>query len=429
MIVKLSPLVITMTLLTWSNTSTQAQELFEYERKPIDYHNQQANNAITRLQRQVDTGTLSLPFSNSHGYLQAFLEQLGISPTSQSLVFSKSSQQFRRITPARPRALYFNDHTYVGWVQGGDIIEIITADPLLGTVFYTLRQRDVLRPQFERDKGQCLQCHGHRRTKDVPGPVIRSLFTEASGQPVFNLGNYVSDHTSPFSQRWGGYFVTGRHGSMLHMGNATVDRNTSRDDIDLRPGANLTDLSTRMNTRPYLTSHSDIVALMVLEHQTQMQNLLTVAHFEERRGRYYDRALQRDEDDPSDLTRRRIGRAAEAVVRYMLFVDEFPLRSAVSGTSGFSEEFSRRGPRDPQGRSLYQLDLKTRLFKYPLSYMIYTKAFKQLPPMTAAYVSQRLHDVLTARETDDTFPHLDLETRQAILEILRQTHPGLAKNW
>ena len=213
------------------------------------------------------------------------------------------------------------------------------------------------------------------------------------------------------------------------MGNMVVDRNTPLEEFDYQPGANVTDLSSLVNTRPYLTRHSDIVALMVLEHQSQMQNLITQAHFEEIRGKYYDSALSREEGFQSDFTKRRIFRASEELLKYMLFFDEHPLSSPVKGTSGFTEEFSARGPHDKLGHSLYQLDLQTRMFKYPMSYMIYTEAFKHLPPLTLAHLSRRLQEVLTAESTDDEFSHLDLETRKAILKIARETCPLLTRNW
>ena len=421
--------LLVLSLLFGWQAAAEAQGLFNFERKPIDYHNQVAKNPVSQLQEKILSGKVQLEYQGPRGYLDSFLKQLNVSKTTQALVFSKSSLQLHRIAPPRPRAIYFNDSVYVGWVQGGDVLEIIASDPSLGTVFYTLRQQDVPFPRFTRDRGQCLQCHANRRTKQVPGPVVRSLFTEPNGQPAFNLGTFVSDHSSPFSKRWGGYYVTGTHGTMLHMGNMVVDRNTPPGEFDYQPGANVTDLSSLVNTRPYLTRHSDIVALMILEHQSQMQNLITQAHFEEIRGKYYDAALNRDEGFQSDFTKRRISRASEELLKYMLFVDEHPLSSPVKGTSGFSEEFSARGPHDQLGRGLYQLDLQTRLFKYPMSYMIYTDVFKHLPPLTVAHLSRRLKEVLTAESPDDDFSHLDLETRKALLEIVKETCPLLSSNW
>ena len=213
------------------------------------------------------------------------------------------------------------------------------------------------------------------------------------------------------------------------MGNMLIRRDTPYEDLDYKSGANLTDLSSRFDTRPYLNPHSDIVALMVLEHQSQMQNLLTKARYEEIRGNSYDTTFSDNDNSPSPSTRRRVARAGEALLQYMLFVDEYQLSAPVIGTSEFTAVFSAKGPHDRHGRSLYQLDLKTRLMKYPLSYMVYTQAFRQLPPMIRAYVSHRLHEVLTASSTDDGFDHLDLKSRRAILDILKETNPDLTGSW
>ncbi len=409
--------------------AVRAQGIFDYERAPINYHKQPAANAITRLQEKIDAGSVKLEFRGPRGYLDSFLKHLDIPVSTQALVFSKSSVQLRLISPSHPRALYFKENLYVGWVQGGGVLEIIAADPMLGSVFYTLKQREVKRPRLVRDKGQCLQCHGASRTKDVPGPMVRSLYTGSDGQPIFNFGFFVSDHDSPFFERWGGYYVTGTHGAMRHMGNMLAEREGGLREVDYKAGANVTDLGKLVNTRPYPSRHSDIVALMVLEHQSQMQNLITRARYQEIRGDYYDKALDPGQGFRSELTRRLVRRAGEALLRYMLFADEFQLTSPVKGTSGFAEEFSGKGPHDKRGRSLYELDLDKRLFKYPLSYMIYTQGFRQLPAMTAAYVSRRLGAVLTAKEVGDEFPKLGLESRKAILEILRDTLPEFTRTW
>lgn len=422
-------LLAALVALTVPAARSHAQGLFDFEREPIAYHRKPALNAVTRLQDKINAGKGGLKFSRPRGYLDSVLEQLKIPVSTQALVFSKSSAQLRQISPSRPRALYFNDKAYVGWVQGGEVLEIIVTDPALGAVFYTLKQEEAEKPLLVRDKGQCLQCHARPRTRDVPGPVVRSLYTGSDGQPIFNFGYYVSDHTSPFAERWGGYYVTGTHGRMFHMGNILADRSIPPEKIDYTSGANITDLSALVDTAPYPSRHSDIVALMVLEHQTQLQNLATRARYEEIRGNHYDKALEAGGGFQSDLSKRLVARAGDELLKYMLFSGEHRLTSAVKGTSGFTAEFSHRGPRDRKGRSLYQLDLTTRLFSYPLSYMIYTDSFRKLPPRVMAHVTRGLRKVLTAKSAADEFPHIGLESRRAILEILKDTWPGLAGKW
>jgi hypothetical protein len=217
------------------------------------------------------------------------------------------------------------------------------------------------------------------------------------------------------------------------MGNILVDANQGRRAVDYDDGANVTDLSKLVNTKPYLTNESDLVALMVLEHQTQMQNLITFARYEEIRGRQYDKsmnaALDRDPKFESEFTKRRTTRSIDNLVRYLFFADEFQLTADVKGTSSFAETFSKRGPRDNQGRSLYQLDLQERLFRYPLSYMIYSPSFKQLPPSTLKLIALKLHQILTADVDQEGIEHLTPKLKLSLLDILKQTHPQIVKYW
>ena len=413
------------------NRSASGQAPFSFERPPIDYHNQPASNHITRLQKSLDAQENLWKYDSQRGYLPAILKALKISKTSQVLVFSKTSQQLRLINSRHPRALYYNDHSYVGWVQGGNVLEIITTDDKLGTVFYTLKQQQSRQPKFERDRGQCLICHASRRTQGVPGPVVRSLYTGANGQPAFGLGTFNTDHRSPFRQRWGGYYVTGSHGTMQHMGNKFFGENQLESEIDLAPGSNLKELDAFLNTSPYLSGHSDLVALMVLEHQVQMQNLLTLAQFEEITTTHYDRTLNKNLGRPagsqSKLSQRRIKRVGEKLVRYLLFADEFRLQAPVTGTSGFTEYFAQQGPHDQQGRSLRDFDRQTRLFKYPLSYQVYSPAFGNLPAHVKRYVTERLQLILSNQDKAGDFPNLKPADRAAIREILQETKPALLK--
>ena len=118
------------------------------------------------------------------------------------------------------------------------------------------------------------------------------------------------------------------------------------------------------------------------------------------------------------------GIAAE-VVDYMLFVDEAPLPEPVAGRSGFAERMSAAGPRDRQGRSLYELDLTRRLMKYPCSYLVYSPAFDALPPLAKLPIYKRMWQVLSGEAREPRYRSLSRADRQAIVEILRDTKPDL----
>ncbi|TWU21775.1 hypothetical protein [Bythopirellula polymerisocia] len=422
---------LTIVMLLISPGKTWAQLDFDCE--PINYSTATPSNPVSRLQERLDNGEAELTFDKDRGYLPSVLEQLGISLSSQMLVFSKTSFQLQKITPRRPRAVYFGDDAFVGWVQGGDIVEISTADPQLGAVFYTLAQEVSATPTFVRDRGQCIICHASSRTSGVPGHLVRSVFSAPSGQPHYGAGTFTTDYRSPLQERWGGWYVTGTHGKARHMGNVVAPNRDEPEAIDVEAGANVTDISKLLNTAPYLASHSDIVALMVLEHQTRMLNLITRANFETRSATHYDgimnEALDRPLNYQSESTERRISAAVDELVQCLLFADEFPLEDPVQGSSTFAEEFAARGTPGSRGRSLRELDLSQRLMKYPCSYLIYSDSFEKLPPATKALVYQRLFDVLTGADTSGTYSHLTPHDQQAILDILRDTKSDLPHYW
>ncbi len=410
-------------------TNSQVNAQLDFEGAPINYATAPVHDAVAVLQQKLDKDETSLNWDDDYGWLPSVLEQLDVAQSSQLLVFSKTSLQLRRIMPNRPRALYFNDETYIGWVQRGDVVEVSTVDPEQGAIFYTLKQQITASPKFVRDRGQCLICHASSRTKGVPGHLVRSVYPSRDGQPHFGLGTITTDHATPFEKRFGGWYVTGTHGDMRHLGNAIADDNR-KDPIDPEPGANLANLGRLFRTSPYLQPTSDLVAMMVLEHQSQMHNLITRASFETRRAKHHDAvmnaALKRPKDYSSDSTGRRIASAAHKLVEYLLFKDEFRLTSPVAGTSGFADEFSSRGTRDSKGRSLRDFDLQTRMFKYPCSFLIYSEAFDALPSVTLDVIYSRLLEILydsTESADDDAFAHLSRADRIAIREILAETKP------
>ncbi|MDZ4802603.1 MAG: hypothetical protein SGI92_30960 [Bryobacteraceae bacterium] len=338
----------------------------------IGYNKTAAQDAVSRLARRIASGETRLTYDTTFGYLPSLLQALHVPESSQILVFSKTSFQAPRISPRMPRALYFNDEVSVGYVRGGDVLELAAVDPKLGVVFYTLDQERLSRPKVDRQE-QCLQCHAAGSTLGVPGLVIRSVYPDRHGMPIFHAGTFLSDHRSPLEQRWGGWYVSGSAGGAKHMGN-TIDGQGRRD---------ITDLKEYFDTGAYLRPSSDIVALMVVEHQTRMTNLITRVGWETRMALHdrevMNKALGDAPGTASESTDRRINNAVEELVKYMLFTDETPLTAPVTGASGFAEEYSKMGPRDKKGRSLRELDLKTRLLRYRCSPLIYSEAFRGLP--------------------------------------------------
>ncbi len=401
----------------------------DFDQPPISYHTSSVNDAIEKLRVAIETNAESLTWNEENGWLSSVLQSLDVPVHSQTLVFSKTSLQISRITPSRPRALYFNDDVYVGWVQDGDVLELSAVDPQQGPIFYSIRQRQGDKPEITRDTGHCIVCHASSRTQNVPGYLVRSVFPSDNGTPFYGLGTTTTDHSTDIEKRFGGWYVTGTHGDMRHLGNS-IAKEDRGDPIDCDAGANVERLDDLIDTDPYLTNTSDIVALMVLEHQSQMHNLITRAHFEARRAKHQDaimsKLLERDEDFVSDSAKRRVASAGDKLLRYMLFEDQFPFTSPITGNSEFAKEFEGRGVKDRRGRSLRQFDLKTRLFKYPCSFLIHSTSYAGMAPEVREHVESRLATIVAGRDESGEFDFLADDDRKAIGEILSDTLPGFA---
>lgn len=405
----------------------------DFELPPIEYSKSTPGNPVSQLQQALEAGTIELEYDERFGYLRSLLAALGIPEDSQMLVYSKTSLQRHRISPRTPRAIYFNDDVYIGYCQKGEMIEISVADPKLGAVFYTLEQKPPAPPAVTRQTQRCLQCHGTTQSTELPAHLARSVFTGASGLPILSEGSHSVDHTTPIENRWGGWYVTGEHGEQTHLGNLIVRDRKAKRPFDNSEGQNVTELAGKISADQYLTPHSDIVALMVFEHQLHVHNLITRASFETRRALAYEadlnRALGEPESNRLESTTRRIASAGEKLVEGLLFVGEPRLTAPMSGTSSFSETFPQGGPHDPEGRSLRQLDLQTRLFRYPCSYLVYSQAFDALPEEMKEYVWRRLWEILAAEDASEAYSHLSEEDRRTIRNILRYTKSDLPSYW
>ena len=405
----------------------------DLDRPPIRYATAPTDNAVTRLEAKWKANSGKLKSADEHGYLRSLLESFDIPLSSQVLVFSKTSLQRHRITPQTPRAIYFNDEIAVGFCQRGDVLEVAATDPQLGTVFYTLDQDPAKPLAFTRQTESCMICHGSSRNQGFPGHLSRSLSTDRTGELVLSLGSKRVDHSTPFEDRWGGWYVTGTSGKQSHQGNRIVGgwpwvEKGKEPDLD-----NVTDLKPYFTVANYLAPHSDLIALMVLEHQGETQNRLTQANMLTRLALHEQESLNNSFKRPaakrSEGITRRIEAACEPAVQYLLFCEEAKLTERIAGTSDFAKKFAARGPFDSKKRSLREFDLATRLFRYPLSYVIYTRQFEGLPGEAKARIYLRLWEVLTGKDTSPTFAHLAEADRKAVLEILRETKPDLPDYW
>jgi hypothetical protein len=312
------------------------------------------------------------------------------------------------VSPRNPLTIFFNDSVAVAWVRGEWTVEVAAEDPRQGVIFYQIDQRNQGSPQFRRED-RCLSCH----LRDTgPGMIVRSVAVSRDGGALARLANFVTDEASPIAERWGGWYVTGASGGMPHLGNLTFDDSATELPATSAP-RELPNLEGKIDTGAYLSKYSDIAALMVFDHQMRAVNLIT-------RAGWLARWAAAQSDPPIE----RVRDAANQLADYLLFANEPQLTGQIEGASGFAEKFTAQGPRDRRGRSLRQLDLRRRLMRYPCSYMIYSKAFDALPENAKSYVYDRMWKILSGKEREG-FGNLSAEDRRAIIEILRDTKPGL----
>jgi hypothetical protein len=413
-------------LLAWTPLFLKAED--EYERAPIYYSETKPNDAAHDLEKLWIRGEAKLDRSSAWSILKDLLKQFHIPEESQVMVFSKTSKQNDRISPQTPRVIYFGDDAYVGYALGG-AIEVSTIDPLLGPIFYVLDPDVVVsKPlQFVRDQS-CLNCHGGPFSPEVPGLIVRSVFPSADGHPIMSQGSTLVDTTTPFHERWGGWYVTGKHGGLLHRGNViATEKADSTCHMPIEKGANLLELNALFDTAPYPRKKSDIVALMVLAHQSFVQNVLTKANHASLRAIYMQTSLQKELGEPvmneqMGTARRIIDHSAEDVVQALFFKDEAVLPDdGIEGDEAFQTTFAAEALNSVDGRSLKDFQLLTRLFKYRCSYMVHGLTFKHLTPPLKKTVLLRMQQILAGADQSGQFDYLSASERSRILVILRET--------
>ena len=416
MTVARAPLIVAVLLFVSALLHAQRRDAFVENRDhpAVAYSKTPFTTAVTALNRRLQEGSVKLTFDPATGYLSSLLDALNVPVESQVLVFSQTSFQAPLINMRNPRAVYFTDTVAVGWVRGGKVLEVAAQDPKQGVAFYALDQQPAAVPQLTRND-ECLACHLAWETLGVPGLIVQSVYPLPDDKNAYVTG-FTTDHRSLFTDRWGGWYVTGRHGGARHMGNVPVmpeDQGKSKITMPLQP---LDSVAGLFDLKGYPAPYSDVVALLVLAHQTHMTNLITRVGWESR--------VAGSSRNPQDAASR-VQEAVTDLVDYMLFVDEAPFPGPVRGTSGFAEQFARSGPRDAQGRSLRQFDLERRLLRYPCSYMIYSPAFDALPANVREQIYARMWRVLSGQESAPRYARLSRADRQAIIDILRDTRKDL----
>jgi hypothetical protein len=376
-----------------------------HEHPAIAYFSRPTTDRVAALSGAVSAGARTLGRDARTGYLRPILDALDIPVESQLLVFSKTGVQRAHTSPRHPRSLFFNGSVVVGYIPGAPAIEIASHDPQQGVAFYTVDQ-DAPAPVFRRQT-MCLTCHVSASTLEVPGVIARSNAVDDEGNVLPQLGSNDVTHETPHPDRWGGWFVTSEgvpapYNQRAHEGNITFSpkgNTSSQVFIDW------------MNSDPpslgYVSDQSDIVSLLVFDHQMHAINLLTRLNWESRVG-------------DAGAT----ARFARELGDYLLYTNEIPPSVPLVALPGFAKHLEAAAPKDHLGRSFAQFDLDRRLMRYPCSFMIYSDAFGALTADVRQMVYRRMLERLSTedvRAVPGVQARLTAEDRRAVLEILRET--------
>ena len=405
-----------------------AQGQPDYERSPINYSRSAPHDEVAQLLSRLSRHEVTLTGSD-RDILRTLLRELRIPIASQIVVFSQTSLQVRLIHPQNPRAIYFSDTVYVGWVPGG-VIEVAAIDPELGPVFYGFNPAEARtgRRTFVRESS-CLRCHGGNQSGDIPSLLARSVYAQANGRPMDRYGSVAMDDRTPFDQRWGGWYVSGYIGQTAHRGNAFGRERGDQlifNPSERRPA----DLTEFFDPSPYLAATSDVVALAVFQHQVALHNVLTRAAHGFRRALASQQSLQRALHEPETAeatytsTQSALAAAAEDVLDGLLFRNAAPLPAGVHGSAAFREAFASGARRSQEGQYLKDLAPQGRLFANRCSFLIYSDSFATLPLTLKNRVLDRLGTILRDGDTSGRYAYLDADERHRILAVLLETLPG-----
>lgn len=408
-----------------------AQFYNDFELKPHGYFTRKPQDPMSLLMEKIDAGEVTITEENGKPLVERLLRELKLDKDTQVLVFSKTSLQKRAVSYRNPRAIYFNESVYLGWMPNGRV-EVASFDPEIGPLFYFQRQLDDTRSRLFVRTRSCLGCHAGNATNFIPGSLGRSVYPDRTGRVLKGIEDYRrSGHHIPLQDRYGGWFVSGQHGKMRHMGNSIATREDGQVTIDRKRFANLEKLDQFFPTDSYLAPGSDIAALLVFDHQVTMHHRLVEATYRARQA-LFDSKLDPMETDVAKLAAgrsiREFTEGVDKVIDYMLFREEIALPK-VSCDANFRRAFTANKRTDKGGNSLKDLRLDGRIFEHRCSFMIYSPSFEHMPPMLRGAIYDRLHQILTAQAPVKGFEHLGAEERTRIFEILRETKKDLPAKW
>ena len=397
----------------WGVETAQEAKL-DYKAPPHNYWERPPQDAVTAALKKIENGELKVDTSNDRAFVSSLLGALKVPVSSQLLVYSATSMQSGIINPRNPRALYFNDEIYVGFVPGG-LVEIMGVDPELGGVFYIFdKPQPGQLPRTDRST-RCFNCHAGSATMRIPGLLAESVAPIISGASYENYRRDEQGHQIPLADRFGGWHVT----SAKPFGETKANIFARSDGsgvkiVKVKPGE-------MWDIEKHLLPSSDILPHLIHEHQIGFDN--QVIH-----AAYIAREIGDKGRTPTLADDKRLNEKASALVRYILFADEAKLPpSGIVGDEQYAKDFLSNKKASGSGLSLKDLDLKTRMFKHRCSYMLYTPQWQKLPSLIKNRVYAGMKLALSGK--DRNYAYLSAQERLAIVSILRETLPDLPADW
>ena len=409
-----------------------AQQVEPFEEPPINYSATPTNDRATAISAKFQSRAMEIRSMPAKKRLQWLLAELGVPVESQIFVFSKTSLQRDLINPEAPRVLYFSDEAYVGWSPTG-AFEVAVFDAKLGATFYVFEPHATKEEPLLARSGDCLLCHS--RHEHTPSLRTRSVFPDANGEPLSGSGSSNIAPSTPLAERWGGWYVTGTKAPFEHRGNLTGKKIDDFEGPAAQPTRNLLSLEGVVDTRRYLLKTSDVVPLLMHDHQVHVHNVLSKANQDARIALHRWPAMREILGLPKDAPPQGsclvvFDSQAEKVLDALLCRDEATWPAGgIQGDGVFAPAYAKSRKSDAKGRSLRDLDLQTRLFRYRCSPLIYSESFATLPKELHDIILLRLSSGLRAFPPSPSFGHLPDDERAAIHEILSATLPNLPVGW
>lgn len=396
----------------WSAQATALD--IDLEAAPHHYSKRTPTDSFTALKADLESGRIPLDSSSEKAFVTTLLKSLEIPITSQLLVFSTTSLQLSLISPSNPRALYFNENIYVGYVPRGRI-EVISIDPELGAIFYIFNiPRDTSPTRVERSE-RCMNCHAGEETQYVPALLIKSVVPGPTGGSLIGFRQNESGHAIPLYERFGGWYLTDKSLGTNHWANR-IGRFASGEIVTsfVEPGLSF-------SSERYPVPTSDLLPHLLHEHQVGFVNRAIFANYQLRS------MLHLSGGKLTTAQSAFLDEQAVSLTRYLLFANEAPLPPAVDLNSAFKTDFLLNRRKAADGTSLKDLDLQTRLFKHRCSYMIYSAAFEGLVLPLKQRIYSELKKALNQEQPPPEYAYLSHPEKEIITSILRQTLPDLTR--